>query len=116
MTKPWSTSFWRMAGSCVVPTAAALSLSMMSHGVPLGATDPPQRELEPGEPHFLRRRDLRRAGHGPEEAHLAKVLPKPLPPAGPIALNPHPRGVMIDASIADDQRQKSLNRCGDSLV
>jgi hypothetical protein len=23
---------------------------------------------------------------------------------------------MIDASIADDQRQKSLNRCGDSSV
>src|SRR5262249_32872014 len=27
-----------------------------------------------------------------------------------------PREVMIDASIADDQRQKSLNRCGDSSV
>ena len=41
---------------------------------------------------------------------------KPLPPAGPITSNPTPRGVMIDASIADDQRQKSLNRCGDSSV
>lgn len=27
-----------------------------------------------------------------------------------------PRGGMIAASIADDQRQKSLNRCGDSSV
>ena len=41
---------------------------------------------------------------------------KPLPPAGPITSNPTPRGVMIDASIADNQRQKSLNRCGDSSV
>src|SRR5215475_11970228 len=61
MTKPWSTSFWRMAGSCVVPTAAALSLSMMSLGVPLGGEQTrPQRELEPGEPRFLRRGDFGR--------------------------------------------------------
>src|SRR5262245_15804922 len=42
--KPWSTSFWRMAGSCVVPTAAALSLSIMSLGVPLGANRPAHSE------------------------------------------------------------------------
>jgi len=29
-----------------------------------------------------------RAGHGPAEAHIAKVLPKPLPPVGPITSNP----------------------------
>src|SRR5215467_7474566 len=44
MTKPWSTRFWRMTGSCVVPTAAALSLSMMSLGVPLGANRPAHSE------------------------------------------------------------------------
>src|SRR6516165_8760805 len=27
-------------------------------------------------------------GHGPAEAHIAKVLPKPLPPVGPITSNP----------------------------
>jgi hypothetical protein len=31
-------------------------------------------------------------------------------------MNPHPPGVMIDASIADDQRQKSLNRSGANSV
>ena len=55
-------------------------------------------------------------GHGPAEAHIAKVLPKPLPPAGPITSNPHPPGGHACPHCRQRQRQKSLNRCGDSSV
>ena len=46
----------------------------------------------------------------------AKVLPQAITSCGSHHFEPPPPGVMIDSSIADDQRQKSLNRCGDSSV
>ena len=50
------------------------------------------------------------AARAQQSERMRRVVPKSLPPAGPITSNPHP------PAIADNQRQKSLNRCGDSSV
>jgi len=50
------------------------------------------------------------AARAQQSERMRRVVPKSLPPAGPITSNPHP------PAIADNQRQKSLNRCGNSSV